>query len=347
MSITRRWARRIAAAVVLSLGMTIPAAAAPSPLERTVYNLLGTACTVRLYTGGSAAILDAAFARIAEIDARMTTNGTASEVDQINAAAGKKPVPVTSDVLTVIQRGLEYSRDGDGAFDITVEPLVKLWGIGSASARVPQPLEIKNALALIDFHRVSLDSKRSTVFLEKPGMGLDLGSVAKGYAADEVARLVRALGVATALIDLGGNVLTMGTKPDGSLWRIAIQNPDAPRGTKIGYVDIANGSVTTAGTYERFFEKDGKRYFHILDARTGYPSWNGLSAVAIVAPDSVTADGYDTLVFTLGLDKGRHLVESMHGAIEAVFITEKREVYVTSGLSARFTLTDPRFTLVK
>ena len=177
-------------------------------------------------------------------------------------------------------------------------------------------------------------------------MGLDLGSIAKGYAADEVARILRASGAAAGLIDLGGNILTFGSKPDGSKWRIGIQNPMEARGTKLGIVEIAAGSVTTAGTYERFFEKDGKRYFHILDARTGYPAWNGLAAVSVVAPDSTAADGYDTLVFTLGLERGRKLVEATRGRIEAVFVTEQRQVYVTPGLRSRFTLTDRAFTLL-
>ncbi len=185
---------------------------------------------------------------------------------------------------------------------------MKLWGIGSARARVPGPDEIHHVIALIDYRNVVLDPKASTVFLKNPGMGLDLGSIAKGYAADEVARIFQA------------------------------------HGTRIGYVEITGGSVTTAGTYERFFEQGGKRCFHILDARTGYPAWNGLAAVAIVAGDSTTADEYDTLVFTLGLEHGRSFVESLKGKIEAVFITEKREVYVTPGLRSRFTLTDARFT---
>jgi thiamine biosynthesis lipoprotein len=318
-----------------------------TPLERTRDNLLGTTCTVRLYDAGSPAVLDAAFARIAEIESRMTVNRDDSEVMRINAAAGKRRVAVTADVLEVIRQGLLYSSDGDGAYDITVEPLVKLWGIGSPRARIPAADEIRRALALIDYRMVEINTTASTVYLKKAGMGLDLGSIAKGYAADEVGRIVRARGVRGALIDLGGNVLTVGTKPDGSRWRIGIQNPVEARGTKIGYVDITGGSVTTAGTYERFFERGGRRYFHILDARTGYPAWNGLSAVALVAPDSLSADGYDTLVFTLGLERGRAFVESTKGKIEAVFITEKREVYVTPGLRSRFFLTDRSFTVLK
>jgi len=336
---------RVLPALVFLFG-TIGAWCAP-PMERTEYELLGTACTVRLYSGGSQSILDAAFARIAEIDSRMTVSRDDSEVMRINAAAGLRPIVVTPDVLEVIQQGLLYSSFGDGAYDITVEPLVKLWGIGSARARVPGADEIRRALALIGYRNVEIDPKARTVFLKKPGMGLDLGSIAKGYAADEVARILRARGVNSALIDLGGNVLTMGTKPDGSRWRIGIQNPQEARGTKIGYVEITAGSVTTAGTYERFFDQGGKRYFHILDARTGYPAWNGLAAVSVVAGDSISADGYDTMLFTLGLEHGRSFVESARGKLEAVFITEKREVYVTPGLRTRFILTDARFSVLK
>ncbi len=338
-------ARGLSAAALVFFA-SLAAWAAP-PLERTEYNLLGTTCLIRLYAGGSEAVLDKAFARLAEIEARMTINKPDSELIEVNKAAGFRPVKVTPDVFDVIANGLRYSADGNGAFDITVAPLVQLWGIGTPAARIPGDKEIKAAIRLINYRDVVLDEKNSTVFLKKPGMGIDLGSVAKGYAADEVVRILRANGVSSALVDLGGNVLVMGTKPDRAPWRIGIQNPLEARGTMIGYVDITGGSVTTAGTYERFFEQNGKRYFHILDARTGFPAWNGLSAVAILAPDSLTADGYDTLVFTLGLDEGRKFVESRSGTIEAVFITENKEIYVTPGLRSRFTLTDTGYTVLK
>jgi FAD:protein FMN transferase len=338
----RRMTAGLAAAVLfLALG----AGAWGSPRERTVNNLLGTTCTIRLYAGGTTAALDAAFARIAQIEARMTLNRDDSEVVRVNASAGVRAVAVTPDVLEVISQGLKYSALGDGAFDISVGPLVTLWGIGTSRARVPGPEEIRRAVSLIGYRDVAIDAGASTVFLKRRGMALDLGSIAKGYAADEAARVLRASGVSAALIDLGGNILTFGAKPDRSPWRIGIQNPVEARGTKIGIVEIASGSVTTAGTYERYFEQGGKRYFHILDARTGYPAWDGLAALAVIAPDSSTADGYDTMLFTLGLERGRALVESTHGAIEAVFVTEARQVYVTPGLRARFTLSDPRFTM--
>ncbi len=345
MKLLNRAARRVLPAAFFVLACA--AGWAAPPLERTEYNLLGTTCMIRLYTGGSGAVLDKAFARLSEIEARMTINKPDSELIEVNKAAGQHPVKVTPDLYYMIAKGLQYSADGNGAFDITVAPLVKLWGIGTPAAHIPASAEIKAAISRINYRNVELNEKASTVFLKKPGMGIDLGSVAKGYAADEVVRILRANGVSAALVDLGGNVLTMGRKPDGSRWRIGIQNPVEARGTKIGYVDIDAGSVTTAGTYERYFEQNGKRYFHILDARTGFPAWNGLSAVAILAADSTTADGYDTLVFTLGLEEGRKLVESTKGMLEAVFITENHEVYVTPGLRARFTLSDPGFTLLK
>jgi thiamine biosynthesis lipoprotein len=338
-------AGRAGAAALLILVAAFPAVA--DPLTRTVINLLGTTCEITLYAGSAASAFDAAFARIAEIDTAMTINKPDSEVVRVNKAAGLRPVKVAPDVYFVIKRGLEFSMLGNGAFDITVAPLVSLWGIGTAKARVPLPDEIRGTLALVGYRNLELQDAGSTVFLKKPGMGIDLGSIAKGYAADEAARVLAENGVTSALINLGGNILTMGKKPDGTLWRIGIQNPEEPRGTPVGIIELSRGSVTTAGTYERFFVSGEKRYFHILDARTGYPAWNGLAAVSIVAGDSLTADGYDTVVFTLGLNGGRALVAGAHGAIEAVFITEKREIYVTPGLRPRFTLSDSRFTMIK
>ncbi len=339
-----RWPRRAAAAALLILAGVFPTAA--EPLKRSVLNLLGTTSEITLYAGGTESAFDAAFARIAEIDSAMTINKPDSEVIRVNKAAGLHPVKVAPDVFFVIKRGLEFSLLGNGAFDITVAPLVALWGIGTAHARVPRPDEIKETLALVGSRNLELQEAGSTVFLKRPGMGIDLGSMAKGYAADEVARVLREHGVTSALINLGGNILTMGQKPDGTPWRIGIQNPEEPRGTPVGVVEIPRGSVTTAGTYERYFTSGGKRYFHILDARTGYPAWNGLAAVSIVAGDSMSADGYDTVVFTQGLNAGRALVEAAHGAIEAVFITEKRGIYVTPALRPRFKLSDSRFTMI-
>jgi len=336
------------AAAILLIGSTpgfCRGAADSAPVSRTEIGLLGTTCTITVYGGGTDQAFDAAFRRIAEIEDGMTVTRDASEVIAVNRAAGVKPVRVSPDTFAVIARGLEFSRLGDGAFDITVGPLVRLWGIGTSAARVPAPREIRDAVARIGWRDVVLSPKESTVFLKRPGMALDLGAIAKGYAADEAARILREHGIANALINLGGNVLTVGAKPDGTPWRIGAQNPEQPRGTHIGIVETGPMAIVTSGSYERYFEVDGKRYHHILDTRTGFPVSNGLSAVMIVTADSMTADGYSTLVFALGLQKGRALVESSGGAIEALLITDRREIYLTAGLKKRFQLTDSQFTL--
>ena len=316
-----------------------------TPMTRTEVGLLGTTCTVTIYRGWSQAAFDEVFARIAQIEDRMTVNRDDSEVIRVNRAAGKAPVKVSPDTFAVIAKGLEISRQGGGAFDITVGPLVKLWGIGTTAARVPAAREIAEARARVGWGNVQLSRQDSTVFLRQRGMALDLGAIAKGYAADEAARILRTRGVKSALINLGGNVLTVGSKPDGSPWRIGVQNPEEPRGTHIGVVEVGETAVVTSGSYERFFESGGRRYHHILDTSTGFPASNGLAAVMIVTGDSTAADGYSTLVFALGLQKGRALVEGTEGAIEALFVTDSREVFVTPGLKNRFRLTDSRFTL--
>ncbi len=329
---------------VCLLAAPVPVAArgtAEQPRSRTEVGLLGTSCTITIYGGYSEAALDASFARIAQIEQRMTVNREDSEVVRVNREAGKRPVQVSADTFAVISRGLEISRAGNGAFDITVGPLVKLWGIGTAAARVPSAAEIRRALALVDWRGVTLSQADSSVFLERKGMALDLGAIAKGYAADDAVRILREHGVNSALVDLGGNVLTLGAKPDRSPWKIGVQNPEEPRGTHIGIVDVGETAVVTSGSYERFFEAGGRRYHHLLDTTTGAPVDNGLTAVMIISASSTTADGWSTLAFALGLERGRAMVEGSKGEVEALFITKARDVFVTPGLRKRFRLDRP------
>lgn len=323
-------------------------AAEPQPVASSRMGLLGTLCTITTW-GAAAPAVNAAFDRIAAIDRRMSANRGDSEVSRVNAAAGTAAVSVSDDTFTVIREALSLSRLGDGRFDLTVGPLVALWGIGTDDARVPGSAEIAAALARMGWRDVVLSETESTIFLRRPGMAIDLGAIAKGYAADEAAAVLRTKGVRTALIDLGGNVLTLGDKPDGSPWRIGLQDPDpaVPRGTHIGIVEFAGSlSVVTSGTYERYFVQDGVRYHHLLDTATGRPVSNGLVAVTIVAPRSLDADGYSTLAFCSGLERGRALVEATAGAVEAAFFTDRFEVYATAGLRRRLKLSDARWRLM-
>lgn len=333
------------AAFAASLPMTACAASRPpaEPRRRTELQL-GTVCTITFIDGGDEAAFDAVFARLAEIHARMSAQEPGSELTRIADAAGKAPVAVSADTFAVIEQALRYAELSGGAFDPTVGPLVRLWGIGGDGERIPSRAELAANLALIDRKSVVLDRAKLTVFLAKAGMRLDLGAIAKGYAADEAARIMLERGVRAGIVDLGGNIMTVGRKPDGSPWRVGVQNPFSDRGEYLGIVSSEAKTVVTSGVYERFFEEGGRRYHHILSTRDGYPVDNGLWAVSIIADRSIDADGLSTSVFALGLEKGRALVESLPG-VEAVFIDAEKRIHLSSGASKLFTLTDTSFTL--
>ncbi|MBO7093867.1 MAG: FAD:protein FMN transferase, partial [Spirochaetia bacterium] len=211
-------------------------------------------------------------------------------------------------------------------------------------AAVPSMDKLERAVGLVDYRKVVLDSDKSSVFLPEKELAVDLGGIAKGYIADRVKDFLVSSGAGAGIIDLGGNILVFGKKPDGSDFRIGIQDPFGGRGSAIGVVTMAEGSVVTSGIYERFFEQDGKRYHHIFDVRTGFPVENNLSGVTIVTMESAAGDALSTAVFALGLEKGMALVEKTDGA-EAICITKDKEVYISSGLKDSFTLTDRNFTM--
>ncbi len=312
--------------------------------SRTEINLLGTTCTVTLYDRRPEPILDAAFERIRDIDWRMKYTGNESEVVAVNRSAGGEGVRLSESTLEVLERGLYFSELGGGRFDISIGPLVSLWGIGKdVEGEVPPQEEIEKALALVDYRRIIVDG--DTVSLSDPGMSVDLGGIAKGYAADELVEILKKERVEHGLINLGGNVYAHGTKPDGSRWRIGIQDPDSNRGAYLGVLSVADQAVVTSGTYERFFIQDGKRYHHILDTDTGYPVENGVSSVTIVAGNSMDADALSTMVFVLGPEKGIALIETLEDS-EALVITQGKLLHSSSGFREQFSLIDEEYRFI-
>jgi thiamine biosynthesis lipoprotein len=252
-------------------------------------------------------------------------------------------VQVHDDVFAVIERAVYYAGISDGAFDPTVGPLVSLWGIGGENPRLPGQEEIDAVLPLINWRDIELNREERTVFLKRPGMVLDLGAIAKGYAADEVAAIISKARLPRAIVDLGGNILTYGTKKDKSLWRVGIQDPAESRGAYIGIVEVGEKTVVTSGVYERYFEADGVRYHHIFSPALGYPARNDLLSVTVIAGTSIDADALSTAAFVLGYEKGRALLESLAG-IEGIFVFEDQSIRITAG--ANFILTDERYRIV-
>lgn len=315
------------------------------PLEKTDF-VLGTICTIKIYDAVSSDILDKVFARLKEIDRKMTINAAGSEVDNINDKSGVGPVKVSDDVYYVIKTGKEFGDISGGLFDITIGPIVKLWNIGTDEARVPAPEEIKAKLPLVNYKDIVLDDTNKTVFLKKKGMIIDLGGIAKGYAADEVYRILRENNVKHAIINLGGNIFAMGSNPkENRDWNIGVQDPFSERGEYFGILHVSDKTVVSSGVYERYFIQNGKRYHHILDTHNGYPVDNGLVGTTIVTDKSINADGLSTTTFAAGVDKGLEIVKNLKG-VEAIFITKNHEVYITPGLKGNFKITDPDFKLM-
>jgi thiamine biosynthesis lipoprotein len=311
--------------------------------------VLGTVCTVQIYEGARNGIYREIFSRFREIEAMMSANSADSDISAINNGAGMTPVKVHPEVLDVVESALRYAELSGGAFDPSVGPLVKLWNIGGDDARLPGKDEIREILPLVNWRDVVVDREAGAVFLRRPGMRLVLGGIAKGYAADEAARIAGKYRVKGAIIDLGGNVFAYGEKPgkwpwQKLPWRIGIQNPLENRGQYFAVMELRNKTAVTSGVYERFLEVDGKRYHHILSTQNGYPVESSLLSVTIVADRSIDADALSTSIFALGWERGAALAESLEG-IGAVFVFDDMSVRCTKGMENRFTLADPLYRL--
>ena len=284
--------------------------------------------------------------RVRELENKMSTKIATSEVSKINDNAGIDKVKVSDDTYTVIKEALKYGKISKGKFDITVGNLVDLWGIGTENEKVPSKEEIQKALATVDYNKVEIDDNNKTVFLKDKGMKIDLGAIAKGYVADDIVKILEKDGVKSAIINLGGNVYVYGNKA-GKNFKIGIRNPLSPDPNDyLGIYQSQNESVVTSGVYERFFEKDGKRYHHILSTSDGYPIDNNLISTSIITKSSMDADALSTTTFALGLEEGLKLIENTKNT-EAMFITADKKIYMTSGLKEKFELKNSDFTIEK
>lgn len=306
--------------------------------------LMGTVVTVTLYDSNDQKILDKVFNKVKELESTLSINENGTLVDKINQAAGSNPVKVDYDTYAVIKKGIEYSKLSNGLFDISVGPIVKLWNIGLPEAKVPTQEEIDEKLPLIGYNDVELNDKDETVYLKRNGMMIDLGGIAKGYAADVISNMLTEEGVKNAIINLGGNVFAHGKKLNGDDWKIGIQNPFSERGGLVGTVTTSNKSIVTSGIYERYIEKDGVKYHHILSPTTGYPYENEIAGITIVSDTSTDGDALSTSVFAMGVENGMKFVNSIDG-IDAIFITKDNKVYITEGLKNIFNLSNSDFTL--
>lgn len=262
-------------------------------LEQAVgqHHALGTAITLQIFGTTDDTLINESFDLIDHYEDLLTVNREYSEVMDINHAAGKKPVQVSSAVYDLVKLAVEQSRENFG-FNALIGPLVKLWAIGFKGAHVPTDEQIKAKMKLTDPFSVDLDDENQTVFLQKEGMELDLGGIAKGWIADRIRDFWRAYGVHAGIINLGGNILLVGDSPKraSGQWTVGIQDPKKSRGSNISSVMVSACSAVTSGTYERYLIVDGHKYHHLIDPRTGYPVETDLAGVTTFTKNSVQAE---------------------------------------------------------
>lgn len=253
-----------------------------------------------------------------------------SDIARINESAGEA-VPIERDTYRVLASSLFYCEASGGIFDITMGAVCRLWNF--AAKTMPDPDELKRALAHVDWHALVLIDEADGCWaqLEDPAASIDVGGTAKGFIADDLCDVLRAHGFSNAIVNLGGNVMTFGSKPDGTPWTIGVRNPASPS-TLIGAVPISQGSVVTSGLYERCFTKDGVCYHHILDPKTGYPVQTDIAGASIVSERSIDGDGYSTTVFALGSHGALDFVERTPG-IEALLVLDDGSIVQSSGLT--------------
>lgn len=282
-----------------------------------------TIISITIYDHGSDKLADNCMDLAAYYENLLSPNIEGSDVWNINHSNGSF-VSVSEDTLSLLNTALDYARLSDGLVDPTIGSLSQLWNFGSANqAIVPDEAMIVNALSHVDYNAVVI--KDGQVMLSDPDAQIELGFIAKGFIADKMKEFLLSEGVTSALINLGGNVLALGSRTDGTPFHIGVQKPFSDSGTSALTLDLSDVSVVSSGTYERYFEQDGKLYHHILSTSTGYPVANGLSQVTIISSSSADGDAPSTLCFILGYEKAASLLET-HPDIRAVFITEDGDI---------------------
>jgi thiamine biosynthesis lipoprotein len=258
-----------------------------------------------------------------------------SDIGRVNASAGTRSVEVSRETYDLLFKAVQFARAIPGCFDVTIAPLADLWHTAKESSSPPDESSIQKVLSLVNARDLVLDPQGWTAGLRRAGQSVDLGGIAKGLAGDQVLEVLKGSGVSSACSNLGGNVVTLGPKPDGSPWQVGIQHPRQASGL-IGSVSVANQTVVTSGDYQRTFaDRQGKRHHHILDPKTGYPAQSGLVSVSIVTQASWAADALSTALFVAGMEKGLAFLRDLPQT-EAVLVDQDLNVYVTQGLRGRF-----------
>lgn len=303
-----------------------------TPYEREIFSL-DTFINLKIYGENGEESANLAQKKITQFENIFSVTNPNSDVSKINSES--VGTNINTDTVKLIQFSLDMSNLTNGAFDISVYPVVKLWGFTTEKNNIPKQSDIDNALNLVDYRKISVDESEGRVTLEK-NMEIDLGAVAKGYISQQIADMLKQNGVESAVLSFGGNIQTVGLK-NGRLWQIGIKYPDSSE--SFAMLSVGETAIVTSAADQRFFEENGKRYHHILDPSTGYPAENGTKSVTVVCNDGAKADALSTAIFVMGAEEAIQFYKSSEG-FDFVILTEDDTLYVTSGLSESFSVAD-------
>ena len=317
-------------ALFMVLVLVLLTGCASKPASSTVF-AMDTVMELSVY--GDEGVLDEAEALIHDLEAQVSVTRESSELFSINHTGSGT---VTGHAKELLGKALELCSRTGGALDISIYPVVRSWGFTTGEYHVPEEDTLASLLSRVDYQKIEFDAGSGNVTLPA-GMEMDLGSVTKGYLSGCLMELFREKGVTSALVNLGGNVQALGTKPDGSLWQVAVQDPK--NDSYLGVISIADQAVITSGGYERYFEEDGNTYWHIIDPATGRPADSGLISVTIVGTDGAACDALSTALFVMGLEKAADFWRDSDD-FEGIFVTDDDTVYITEGLQDSFTLSE-------
>ena len=299
----------------------------------TVHSGMGTQMMHKAFGSHARKALRAAASEAKRLEGLLSRFLPESDVGRLNRSAGIKGEEVSHETYQVLEQAMGYSKIFQGLFDVTVAPLVDLWDYKHASES-PGEVRIGQVLSLVNYRDLALDSGKKRAGLKKTGQAIDLGGIGKGFASDRFMEIFKEYGVASAFSNIGGNVSTLGNKPDGSPWRVGIRHPRQEG--LLGAVAVTGKAVVTSGDYERYFiDRQGRRRHHILNPVTGYPAESGLVSVTVVSDSAMAADALSTAIFVAGLEKGIALLKRVPRT-EAVLVDGRLRVYVTPGLRQHF-----------
>ena len=302
---------------------------------------MNTYMTFTAYGGESQTALDDVKEQLLQLESLWSVTEEDSNIYRANHSSGQA-VSVSEETAELVSFALEMAEETGGALDPTIYPILTAWGFTTSQKQVPSSQDLEQLLPLIDYTRITLDGRILTV---PDMMQLDLGAVGKGYAADLAAKILREHGVESAILSLGGNIHTIGTRPDGTDWRVGIRAPWEEE--YLGVLEISDAAVVTSGGYENYFEDQvGNIYWHILDPTTGYPANTDLQAVTIIGPQGRLCDALSTALFVMGAEQAETYWRE-HGNFDMMLVTDEAEIWLTEGVADRFTLGDKRKEIVR